>query len=369
MGLSMEGNVGMTEFKVDALDLDITDALQVDPRVSWPVIGEFVDRSGVSVSRRWHRLKSNGYAWTGIALHPAASHGAFIEMSCWSENFDVVVDALCEYPDVITVGSMTGDFNLYCIVIGVSLDGVLARLDRGMPELRMCERARINLFHQIAGGVDWRQGIIDLESWRSRGGSRSVAVKEFERARNATGESSIAPSERYRHLFLAMSGDARRPLTDVAEDLGTTAPVISRMISRLVTERQIVFRCDVARLAFDFPIAMVLSLKTSPEHAEELAFRIGAWEETRFCASVASTANLIVVAGLRSLIDGETFMMKIAGLNHPAEVMQRAVNTRTFKIYGRLLGEEGRAIRHIPVDPWLTSNGGQANMYFSAPSL
>jgi DNA-binding Lrp family transcriptional regulator len=345
----------MAEKSVDALDLDITDALQVDPRVPWPVVGELVERSGVSVSRRWRRLVANSLAWTGIALHPAASQGAFVEMSCWSENFDAVVEALSEHPDVITVGSTSGDFNLYCIVIGVTLEGVLNRTDWGMPELRMCERARINLFHQIAGGVDWRQGIIDLESWRNKGGSRSVAVKEFERARNATGESSIAPSVRYRKLFLSLSADARRPLKDVAAEMGTSAPVVARMLGKLIDERQVVFRCDIARPAFDFPIAMVLSLKVAPEHAEELAFRIGAWKETRFCASVASTANLIVVAGLRSLDEGESFMVKAAGLDHAVEVVQRSISTRTFKVYGRLLDETGKSIRHIPVDPWLST--------------
>ncbi|MGO2034998.1 MAG: AsnC family transcriptional regulator [Brevibacterium sp.] len=347
----------MVDLSVDALDLDITDALQVDPRVPWPVIGELVERSGVSVSRRWRRLTANGLAWTGIALHPAASQGAFIEMECWSEKFDDVVVALSEHPDVITVGSMTGDFNLYCIVIGVTLDGVLARVDRGLPELKLCGRVRINLFHQIAGGVDWRQGIIDLETWRSRGGSRSVALKEFQRTRNSTGESAFAPSTRYRQLFLTLSADARRPLTEVAEILETSAPVVSRMLGKLIDERQVVFRCDIARPIFDFPIAMVLSLKVAPEHADELAFRIGAWEETRFCASVASTANLIVVAGLRGLVDGESFMVKTAGLGHQVEVIQRLVSTRTFKVYGRLLDEVGRSVRHIPVDPWLTTYG------------
>lgn len=346
----------MAELMVDALDLDITDALQIDPRVTWPVVGELVELSGVSVSRRWRRLREGGLAWTGVALHPSASQGAFIEMSCRSDEFEGLVSALSEHPDVITVGSMTGDFNLYSIVIGVSLEGVLNRVDRSMPELRLCERVRVNLFHQIAGGVDWRQGLIDLESWRSRGGSRSVALKEFERARSATGESSVAPPSRFRKLFLALSADARRPMTEVAEVLGTSPRVVSRMIGELIEERQIVFRCDVARPAFDFPIAMVLSLKTAPEHSEELAFRIGAWKETRFCASVASTANLIVVAGLRNLADGQGFMMKLTELEYPVEVAQRAINTRTFKVYGRLLDEDGRGTSHIPVDPWLTTN-------------
>ena len=51
------------------------------------------------------------------------------------------------------------------------------------------------------------------------------------------------------------------------------------------------------------------------------------------------------------------------GLDQPVEVLQRSINTRTFKVYGRLLGEDGRATRHIPVDPWLTSTGSRSNSH------
>lgn len=342
----------MNELLVDALDLDIVDALQHDPRASWAAIGDLVDRSEVAVARRWNRMLSANLAWTGIALHPSASQGAFIEIRCRGEATQELYAALVEHPDLITVGSTTGDFNVYCIIIGVSLSAVLNRVDRGMPELGMCERVRVNLFHQITGGVDWKQEIIDLDSYSSRGRSQTEAIKEFRQVRRQTRESTPAPSDKFRDLFLALGSDARRPLKELGEVLGTSGPVVKRQITRLIEQRQIVFRCDVARPEFDYPIAMVLSLKTPPEHAEELAFRIGGWKETRFCASVASTANLILVAGLRDLPDGESFMAKLTALEIPTEVIQRCVNTRMIKVYGRILDDRGRAARHIPVDPW-----------------
>lgn len=338
---------------VDALDLDIVDVLQSDPRVSWSQIAALVDRSEVSVARRWKQLKMNRLAWTGIALHPSASQGAFIEMRCWSSDYHNLCKKLCSHPDVVTVGTTTGDFNLYCIVIGVSLSAVLNRIDKELPELRLCERVRINLFHQITGGVDWRQGILDLNIARGgKIGSPPAALSEFHRVRNERGQLSSAPHAQFRPLFLAFGADARRPLSHVSNELRTSYSMVKRTLKHLVDQRQIVFRCDVAREAFDFPISMVLSLKVAPKHAEEVAFRIGAWKETRFCASVASTANLIIIAGLRDLVDGENFMGKLSELEFPLEVVQRSINTRMIKIYGRMLDQDGRALQHIAVDPW-----------------
>lgn len=337
---------------VDSLDLEIVDALQRDPRAGWATIGRLVDRSEVSVARRWDRLRHDGLAWTGIALHPAASQGAFIEICCSHENLAFVIEGLSAYPDVITVGMTTGDFNLYCIVLGVSLSGILNRIYNDIEELRKCERTRINLFHQITGGVDWRQEIVGLTPHTHGSHPPAEVLEEFRDLHQSIGITPQTPSASYRRLFLALGSDARRPLNQLAGELGVTTSTVKRMITQLQARRQIVFRCDVARPHFDYPISTVLSLKTPPECAEELAFRIGGLKETRFCASVASTANVIVVAGLRSLVEGEQFTAKIALMGIPTEIVSRSICTTMAKVYGQILDHEGRALRQVPVDPW-----------------
>ncbi|WP_179129663.1 Lrp/AsnC family transcriptional regulator [Corynebacterium pacaense] len=337
---------------VDALDLEIVDALQRDPRAGWTSVGTMVDRSPVSVARRWNRMSRAHLAWTGIALHPAASQGAFIEVSCSHANLSHVIENLSRYPDIITVGTTTGDFNLYCILIGVSLPGILRRINEDIIELRLCERTRINLFHQITGGVDWRQEIVGTTTSARDAPPPSEVMEEFQNLHQSTRGVTQAPSASFRPLFLALGADARRPLNQLAEELGSTTSTVKRMVTQLQSRRQAIFRCDVARPLFDYPISTILSLRTPPEFAEELAFRIGGLKETRFCASVASTANVIVVAGLRSLLDGENFTSRIALMGIPAEIASRSISMRMAKVYGRILDNRGRSRLHIPVDPW-----------------
>lgn len=327
---------------VDATDLELVDAVQLQPRAPWSAIAERLGLTETTVARRWKRLHRERLAWTGVALHPAASKGAFIEIRCRIENVDALTEALCAIPDVITVGHTTGDFNLYCIVIGVSLDGVLARVESGLPDLVRSERVRVNLFHQIAGGVDWRQGLLPIPE-------NPPADRR---------QASIAPGEDMRSLLLALGEDARITAQSAAERLGTSPAALARRISRLEDQRQIVFRCDVARPAFDYPIAMLLSFRVPPLLVEQFALQVGSWREVRFCASVASTANFIVIAGLRDLPDGERFIARVLQLEVPAELVGRAINTRMSKVYGRLLDRDGRARACVPPDPWagLSSN-------------
>lgn len=321
---------------VDATDLELVDAVQVQPRAPWSVISGRIGLTETTVARRWKRLHRERLAWTGIALHPAASKGAFIEIRCRLENVEALTEALGAIPDVITVGHTTGDFNLYCIVVGVSLDAVLARVESGLPDLVRSERVRVNLFHQIAGGVDWRQGLLPTPE---------VPPAEHRQA-------SIAPGEDMRSLLLTLGADARMTAQDAAAVLGTSPASLTRRITRLEEQRQIVFRCDVARPAFDYPISMLLSFRVPPLLVEKLALRVGSWREARFCASVASTANFIVIAGLRDLPDGERFIARILQLDIPVELVGRAINTRMSKVYGWLLDREGRARDCVPPDPW-----------------
>lgn len=339
----------------DALDLDIVDALQVNPRARWNSVAELVERSEVTVARRYARMQKEGLAWSGIALHPLVCYGAYIEIRCWNSRRDTLIQKLSQQPDVITIGTLTGDFNIFCIVIGVSLAGVVRRLESDIPEFKLAEQMRFSFFHRISGGVDWRQGVVNMDRWPDY--LDVFAAKERVRRRNG-GSLILPPASRHRQLFLALSSDARAPLGKIATEVGLTPTLVKKTVDELMQNSQIIFRCDVARPYFDYPVSLALSLKVPPGEQELLAQAIGAWAGTRFCASVASTANLVVIAGLRDLVEGERFVTEIVKLGSSVEVSSRALITRTFKVYGRLLGVDGRATGHVPVDPWMGEING-----------
>lgn len=332
----------MDALEVHATDLEIVDALQIAPRASWASVARATGISEVTVARRWKSLESRRLAWTSVALHPAVSQGAFIEIRCQGKLLDLTAASLGKHPDVITVGYTTGEYNLYCITIGTTLEGVLRCVHGGLPELLEVSQIRISLFRQMTGGVDWRQGILSVSDEKHlQNGSRSKAQ-----------DTDFTLSKKDRALFLLLGQHGRSSPTDLARTTNTSPSVVARRLEQLQASRQIVFRCDVARPDFDLPLSMLLMMKAPQLNTENTAHLLGRWREARFCASVIGTANIILIVGLHDLVDAEKILTRLS-MEHPEiEIVDQRISTRMTKVYGRILDSRGRSAAVIPVDPW-----------------
>lgn len=333
----------MDSLEVSVLDQEIVDALQISPRASWASVGRALGVSEVTVARRWRNLEEHRLAWTGIALHPGVSYGAVLEVRCAPREVDNLANGLAQHPDVSTVGQTTGSYNLFAIIIATTLEGVLDAVHGGLPELIAATEVRTNLFHQITGGVDWRQGILSAAEERQMQDERRRTPRDARRL--------LAAHDR--ELFLALSADARRPISSVARSLARRPDAVSRRLAELEAANQVTFRCDVSRPAFDLQLGALVLMKTPPLESENTARALGMKRETRFCASVVAEANVILVVGLHDLADAERLLARLA-VDHPdGEIVDRRVLTRMFKIHGRLLDDQGRSVGHVPVDPWI----------------
>lgn len=332
----------MSHYEVDLVDIEVANALQVSPRVTWSVVGSALGLSEATVSRRWRDLSSRGMSWTSSALHASSSIGAFVEIRSKKAVQSEIVHALSRHPDVITVGQTTGDTNIFCITIATTLEGVLATLNDGLPELASAEYVRSSLFAQIAGGIEWSQGVISPATER-RILKTGMPVDDAPTIKLTRGD---------REIFLALAHDGRKSLSSLESTLQRSAAGIRKRIEELIKSRALVFRADVARPLFDQPISLLLSLKVDPSEANHVAQRLGVWRETRFCAAVSGSANLILIVGVHDLVNAERILTQIVAEFPTIEVKDQKICTRFSKIYGRLLDSHGRGIDVIPVDPW-----------------
>ncbi|MEV4734714.1 hypothetical protein [Saccharopolyspora sp. NPDC049426] len=67
---------------------------------------------------------------------------------------------------------------------------------------------------------------------------------------------------------------------------------------------------------------------------------------------IASSANLGLLVGLRSRRHLDELLIRIAHDHPDAKVVDRKLVLRTSKVHGRILDDEGRSTRVVPVDPW-----------------
>lgn len=332
----------MSHWGVDLVDIEITNALQVSPRVTWSVIASALGLSEATVSRRWKDLTTRGMAWTSSALHASYSIGAFLEIRSKTAVQKEIVYALSQHPDVITVGETTGDTNIFCIIISTSLKGILKCLNEGLPELASAEYVRSSLFPEISGGIEWSQGVIP-----------AATEQRILKTGMPVGQAPpIGLSNSDREIFLALAHDGRKSLSSLEHTLQKTATAIRKRVDEMIRSRALVFRADVARPLFDQPIALLLSLKVEPAHVNLVAQQLGMWRETRFCAAVSGSANLVLIVGVNDLVASEKILAEIVAEFPTIEVMDQKICTRFSKIYGRVLDSLGREIDVIPVDPW-----------------
>ena len=69
--------------ELDEVDLALVNALQLQPRAPWALVGDVLGINPVTAARRWARLESEGLAWIS-AYPPITPHqaNAFVEIAC-----------------------------------------------------------------------------------------------------------------------------------------------------------------------------------------------------------------------------------------------------------------------------------------------
>jgi DNA-binding Lrp family transcriptional regulator len=325
----------------DEIDSELVDALQINSRASWATVARAVDSSALTLSRRWQSLVESGLAWSTIALSPQSSLGALVEVTCAPSQELAVAHRLAQRPDVITVGVTTGDFQVYCIILAPDTASISHTLLHDLALEQGVLRVRNNVFGSMFGGVVWRQGIISARQ-------TDLVKLAMDPLRSAVPQINL----RDRPLFLALGKDGRRSYEELSEELGVSAYAIRRRISFLLRSADITFRCDVARPLFGFPTAALLLVNVPDSEVQAFGKTVGKWPETRFCASVASASNVILILGTKSLNHLEQLLIRLEADFPSAQINDRRLVLRPVKLYGRLIEEDGRAAGVIPVDPW-----------------
>jgi DNA-binding Lrp family transcriptional regulator len=336
----MGGHLVTSEL-VSESDLELIDAIQINPRASWRDVGTALDVSAMTAARRWSSLREAGLAWSNVTTGPQLSRGVIIELACAPGTTDQVVRGLVATPDVMTVGHLTGEYNLYALTVSVSVKA-LANFQLDVINKLPAMRLRTHLYHHAYGGSGrWRLNVLN----------RSQVSRLSESKSPPSPWSPVSITDR--KLFLALAEDARRPLTKLAEDLDLTPQAVGRQLKRAQRSGTIDFRVDVARPYAGWHLGAFLWISTPQEQLHIASEKLGKLPETRFCASISGTArNISLIVSLHAPEDVDSLIRRIEAEDPPMQVVDCQFSPRLEKVDGRLLDEGGRAVGFVPLDPW-----------------
>lgn len=323
---------------VDITDLEIVDYIQRDPTISLKEISKEIGLSESTVQRRWRRLTGEGLAWTGAALHPSASAGLFIKFSVQESH----LASLLYKNDLVTVGRLPGVNRYFGLIIRDDLEKALLGLQDNYPELRDAEDLTVYPFVAIGGGVTWKQEIIDHP------GPNTPLPLPLEGT--PPPHRSFSPLDK--KVFSALSKDARASIREIAAVVGTSSSSVQRSRDRLLDDRVMVFRCDVARRKFDYKFSIVVSMRASQDSARALVRELSEWSESRFCAEVISANNVVAVFGVRDAHLIGDLLSRIEKTHPTARIMDYEICSGMEKAYGWVLDRRGHQIGHVTPQPW-----------------
>ncbi|MGI5468611.1 Lrp/AsnC family transcriptional regulator [Streptomyces sp. CA-132043] len=326
------------------LDAQLIHALQISPRASWQTIAPVLGIDPVTAARRWSRLERAGLAW--VTAYPGARRldrmcVAFVEIDCVAGSVETVTRTLVGLPQVATVEQMAGGRDLVITVFVPGLAALSELLLRRIAELPGVTATRAAIGTRVYGeGSRWRLRALDARQ------------REALRTAEAPGSAAGPLDAQDRALITEMSRDGRGSAVDIGRAVGLSAPTVRRRLGRLLADRDIALRCEVARELTEWPITATLWASVPATHLAETARVLLGLPEVRLCAAVTGRQNLLFTLWLQSVQDVQRLEIQLGERLPHLQLHDRAIVLKQSKLMGRALDDQGRARDVVPVDPW-----------------
>lgn len=337
-----ESDAGFSE-----LDLELVDALQSSPRATWTQLGRALGIDATTAARRWERLRTQGLAWVTAYETPHNATVAYVEVRCRPRQFDSVSHALTQLPWVLSIDETAGDFDLFLSVaatdlhsLGKAVHGTIGRL-RGVRATHT--RLGLTLFGE---GSNWRTRAMGPASRAllPDSGSRAHETRDSYSTQMRT---RLTPQDTA--LRTALGHDGRLGYKELAAAIGMSEYTARRRLHRLLRDREITLRCDLAHPLAGYRAVALYHAAVPHPHLEHTGATLARMEQVRLCVSVSGPHNLLVMVWIHDLNGISAFETLLADRFPHLEVKDRTITLHCPKRMGWLLDPLGRATGHIPL--------------------
>ena len=324
----------------DDIDDQIVHALQVAPRAPWGAVGDVLGISAATASRRWDRLVENGLAW--IVTYPGGAYldkccSAFVEVHTAARPKGLL-DELIRDRHVATIQRTAGDSDLLLTVMVPDL-GFLGDWVQRLADTDGSARTRTRVVMRVHG---------ESERWRvhALSDTQEAALAQY---RPAPVPMTHEPDEADLELMAALATDGRRSAVDLANLTGLSAPTVRRRLTRLMAERILSIRCEVAHAYSAWPVTANVWARGNSRALDTLVESLDAFPQVRVCCEVTGTANMIMTVWLHHISELSQFEHELERRVPGLTVVDRSVTLETSKRLGSVLDRDGRRIGSVPV--------------------
>ena len=329
-------------------DLQLINALQIAPRVSWSDAAAILGAHATTLAARWGRLKSSGAAW--ITAHsmgdPKQMCLALVDVDCEMSRRAEVTAALAAIPEVVTVEEAASNRDLMLTVITPTLaelsDVVLARL-KEIPGLSKYQAALCTRLH--SGGYAWRLNVLDKSQLAAL---QALAGPEASGPALAGSQGPPLPQS-HLELIPFLAKDGRAAAADMARALGRNPATVQRQLNRVLASRVLSFRCEIAQRYSGYPVSCQWFANVPPGQHEAAASELRSFRNVRLSASTTGRTNFVILMWLQSLADvmnaEQALRLRIPGI----EFRESVVVLNAAKRVGWMLNPDSTATGAVVV--------------------
>jgi DNA-binding Lrp family transcriptional regulator len=266
---------------------------------------------------------------------------ALVTVTCAAGSVLRVAQALVDDPHAVTVSHAVGTADLLVAIwisdLNMLSRYLLGRLNRVPGVITSQISVATEMFTE---GSRWRLGSLDTTQERALSRQpRPRAVPPI-----------LSPTDRA--LVVALSENGRASFEELAMLTQTSTSTVRRRLYRHLNSGTLAFRCELSHATAGLPVEATLWIDVAPAKLSETATELSRLAQTRMCAAVIGSSNLVLTVWLRSVDELQPLEMEITLRSPGIRIAQRLLTLRHLKLMGRVLDDRGRAERAVPMDIW-----------------
>lgn len=327
----------------DDVDRAVLRALAHDGRASWAAIGELAGCSTSTAQRRVTRLVEDG-AVRIIAASDVLASGfgvsTKVRFTSGAARADALAEALARRPEVRFAATLTGSADCSAEVVLPRVGDLTAFLSTIEVDGRPVETEALPIVRTFTAPFTVFPG--DALATAPRSATANAPAPD-----PSTGE-GVAPlhadaTAEERAVFAALVRDGRKPLTDLAREVGRSEAATRRTLEDLVQSGRLRIGPLVAPALLGRTTELEVWISVAPDRLSAAAAQLAGHPSVHYAAASLGRYNLIGQAFLPDFASVYTFTTDVLGALPGVREVDVTVQLRTVKrMWSRI--EDGRFV-------------------------
>ena len=331
--MKIEGSVNKDQ--LDELDLQIINALQIEPRVPWTALAKVIGTDAVTLARRWERISSRGLAWISAVHEGNTPHCiALVEIQCESGlALKTAAEASLD-PAIYSIDLTSGFRDIVMTLFARNEEDlaeyILVKLGT-LPAVRLIRTHIVNV--RVKTGEQW--------TLRALTARQMDQIPRYRPPR--AGAAKVVPQETMSRVVVALERNARASNVELSEALGMSPQRVADAIATMRQQGNLDLRVDIAQPYSNWPTVLWYFIQAPSSSISAAHQTLAGMPEVQFACVCTGQWNLIVAMSARSGADAPRLEAELEKRLPNATIMDRSMVIRVFKHLGHLLDGAGRA--------------------------